>query len=314
MPQEDAMYIGAGKNWIYQTKFTLSSDNSKESLTVEPLKFSNLQSPQSQGLTGKVKNDIAFISGEPTLDTLGRVSGVIATTQTTNISDPIKLDFDTYDFTDGHVAYFKNFIYVSLPKLNIVRIYNVAKGWWEAPQILPICRFAIINGELYGHSYQTPQTFKLFTGFNDNGNPIDARAIFSYNNYGTRGQTKFFNEAYFEGYIRVNSKLTYGIKYDIDGCKTETSYIIDGSDTRVVCISPTDALLGKAKMGDNPLGGSIQPVTDLPKMRGIQTFPRQDFYEVQFSFSSYGADYNWEVLAFGPKVMESPYGQSDLKI
>jgi hypothetical protein len=87
----------------------------------------------------------------------------------------------------------------------------------------------------------------------------------------------------------------------------------DGNDTQVVCISPTDALLGKSKLGNNPLGNSIQVVNNLPKMRGIKTFPRVDFYEVQFSFSSYGTDYNWEILAFGPKVSESPYGQSDIK-
>lgn len=314
MPQEDAMYISAGRNWVYQTKFTLSSDNSKEELTVVPLKFSELQGAQSQGLVGKIKNDIVFINNEPTLDSLGRVSGVINTSQSTNISDPIKLDFDGYTFTDGHVFYYKNFIYVSVPQENIVRIYNIAKGWWEAPQILPICRFAIIGGELYGHSYQSPQTFKLFTGTSDNGLPIEAKMIMSYLNYGTRSATKFFNEAFYEGYIKGNTTLTMGIKYEIDGCSSECSYDIDGSDTQVVCISPTDALLGKAQLGKNPLGGSTDEVNNMPKMRGIKTFTRvPDFYEVQFSFSSYGVDYSWEILAFGALVSRSPYGNNSIK-
>jgi hypothetical protein len=313
MPQEDAMYISAGKNWIYQTKFTLSSDNSKEILTVEPIKFSELQAAQSQGLVGKMKNDILFVTNEPSLDSLGRVSGIFGSPQTTDISDSIMLDFDNYDFTDGHVFYYRNFIYIAIPQHNTVRIFNVVKGWWETPQILPISRFAVIDGELYGHSYQTPETFKLFEGTSDNGNPIDARMIMSYQNYGTRSACKSFDEAYYEGYIRGNTKLTFGIKYEIDGCAQTQSYIIDGSDTQVVCVSSTNASLGKTEFGKNPFGTSTQAPSIMPKMRGIKTFGRKDFYEVQFSFSSYGIDYAWEILAFGALVSRSPYNNAKIK-
>jgi hypothetical protein len=311
--QEDAMYITAGKNWWYQTKFTLSSDNSKEVLEVIPLKTSEQLAAQSQSLIGKVKNSVIFVNNEPTLDELGRVSGVITTPQSVNISDPIKLDFDSYDFTDGQVFYFRNFIYISLPVEGKVLIYNIAKTYWEAPQILPVSRFAVIDGQLYGHSYQTPQTFKLFTGYNDNGSPIDAKAIFSYNNYGVRCETKFFNELFYEGYISQNTKLNMGIKYEIDGCATEQTYTIDGSDTQVVCISSTDASLGKESLGKNPLGSSTTQTSNFPKMRGIKTFNRRDFYEVQFSFTSYGIDYSWEILSFGPLIAEAPSFNNDIK-
>ncbi len=311
--QEDAMYITAGKNWWYQTLFQLSADNAAESLTINPLKTSEQQASQSQGLISKIKNSVIFISGEPTLDELGRVTGVINTPISSNISDPIKLDFDSYDFTYGHMFYFQNFIYLSVPVEGLVRIFNIAKGYWEAPLILPISRFAVINGELYGHSYQTPQTFKLFTGYNDNGNPIEAKAIFSYNQYGKRAETKFFNEFYYEGYIQQNTLLNIGIKYEIDGCSSIQTYTVNGADTQVVCIPPTDASLGKVPLGKNPLGGSLDAVNNLPKMRGIKTFPRLDFYEVQFSFSSIGIDYAWEILAFGPLVTESPSNNNNIK-
>jgi hypothetical protein len=313
IPQEDAMYISAGKNWIYKTKFELSSDNSKEKLSIEPLKFSLLQGAQSQALMAKIKNDVVFITSEPTLDTIGRVAGVIDYEQTVSLSDPIKLDFDEYDFTDGHVFYFRNFIYISIPKENTVLIYNVANGWWEAPQVLPVSRFAIIEGELYGHSYQTPQTFKLFDGGSDNGAPIYAKMYLSYQNYGTRSKQKHFNEMYFEGYIKGNTKLDYGVNYDLDGCQTTQTYEIDGSDTQVVCVSPTDALLGKQSVGKNPFGSSILEVNDMPKMRGIKTFTRHDFYECQFFTESYGVDYGWEILAVGPLIQQSTANNSSIK-
>jgi len=315
-PQEDTMYIWAGKDYIYQITWTLSSDLSKESFTVSPLKTGPRQSAQSQSLIGRVKNDIFYVTHEPTIDSIGRVAGVISTPQTTNISDPIKLDFNTYNFTDGNVKYFRNFVYVSIPKQGIVRVWNIEKGWWEAPQLLPVSCFSIINGELYGHSYQVNETYKLFSGYNDNGNPIDARAYFSYQNFGTRSASKYFNEFYIEGYIQGNSTLTLSIQYEIDGKATNTAYSFKGVDKQIVAIRKSDSYLGADSLGKNPLGGdSVQYGVDPlpPKFRGIKTFPRKDFYECQIGFLSYGKDYRWEILAFGPLVTRSTFGNNDIK-
>ena len=316
IPQEEDMYITAGLNDWYKTTFTLSADLSSESLTINKLKTGAQQAAQSQAMIGKMKNSVIFISNEPTLDELGRVEQILGTPQQTNISDPIKNDFDTYDFTDGQVFYYKYFIYVSVPKEGLVLIYNLARQFWEAPQHMPISRFAIIGGLLYGHSYTTPQTFKLFDGYNDNGYAIEASAVFSYQNYGLRAQTKYFNEFYTEGYIQANTTLTLGIKYEIDGCATVTSYDIDGQDTQIVCIAGTDASLGKQSLGKSPLGGLLTQTSDFdlpPKFRVIKTFPRTDFYEVQYSFTSRGINNRWEILAMGALSEKSMYGSNAIK-
>ncbi len=330
--QEDSMYITAGQDQWYQTKFVISSDNTKEDLFIERLKTSTLQAARSQAFIGKIRNSVIFINNEPALDELGRTAGTSTqisniggvpvivnnnvTPSSANMSDPIKNDFDAYDFTDGCVFYYRYFIYITVPKEGIVRIYNMARGCWEAPQLLPISRFSVIDGDLYGHSYNTPETYKLFAGHNDNGNPIDARALFSFQNYGFRELTKYFNEYYVEGYISANASITLGIQYDIDGCATNASYLISGSDNQIVCLRGTPNSLGKQSFGKNPLGGvkDIVPTTSLPpKFRVIQTFPRTDFYEVQFSFSSYGVDYQWELLAFGALATQTMYGNNSIK-
>ena len=159
-------------------------------------------------MISKMKNDVIFVTNEPTLDTLGRVQQVVLTPQSTNISDPIKLDFDSYDFTDASVFYFRYFIYVAIPRNNVVRMYNVVKGYWEAPQILPVGRFAVIGGELYGHGYGISETYKLFDGYNDNGKSMEAIAMFSFMNSGTRPALKSFNKFYSEGYISSNTMLS----------------------------------------------------------------------------------------------------------
>ena len=316
IPQEETMYISFGKDYWTQVVFTLSSDLLNEAITVKNLKSGPRQAAKSQNLMDNVQNDVWFISNEPTMNSLGRVSGVIVTPQVANVSDPIKIDFDSYDFTDGDVKYFRNFVYVSIPKQNIVRVYNIEKGWWETPLILPVSQFAIINGELYGHSYQVGETYKLFSGYNDNGNPIDARALFSFQNFGTRSSTKWFDEFYIEGYIQSNTTLNLGIQYDTDGCATQTSYPILGTNSQIVCLINSDGSLGKTSLGKHGLGTSSIAMTANampPKFRGVKTFSRNDFYEQQTSFSSYGVDFRWEILAFGPLTTRTEFGNNNIK-
>lgn len=316
VPQEDRMYMTAGKDQWYETQFILSSDLTSESFQVIRLKTSVLQAARTQAAIAKIKNDVLFLNFETSFDSLGRVLNIQATPQSENISDPIKDDFDSYNWNDASVIYHRYYVYIAVTRENKVLIWNIAKGWWEAPQILPISRFSIINGELYGHSSQVPETYKLFNGYNDNGNPIDARALFSFENYGTRSQTKYFNEFYTEGYISSDTTLNLGIQYDIDGCATNTQYSIKGTNTQLVCIPASGNSLGKVPFGKNPLGGSLNLVSSSalpPKFRWIQTFPRKDFYEVQISYSSSGINYRWEILAFGPLVTRTMYGNNAIK-
>ena len=316
VPQEDAMYITAGKSQWYQTNFLTSSDNTKENVNVKRLKTAINGGAISQSAIGKIKNSVVFISNEPTLDELGRVEQILGTPQSTNMSDPIKIDFDNYNFTNSQVFYFKYFIYISVPTEGLVRIFNLAKGFWEAPQYLPVGRFAIIDNQLYGHSYTTLETYKLFDGYVDNENVIKANAVMNFQNYGMRMKTKYFNEFAVEGYINENSIITLGIKYDIDGCATDTSYDIKGTDTQIVCTVPSTASLGKETFGKHPFGADLNQTTldQLPpKFRVIKTFPRLDFYEAQYSFTSLGKNQRWEILAFGPKVERTMYGENDIK-
>lgn len=309
VPQEDQMYFSCGQNQWFVTKFVLSSDLTKESLTVQRLKTNSKTGAQRQGYITNDDNKIVYVNNEPAVDTFGRVDNIFATPDIINISDPIRDDMNAYDFSSdlGDTTFWKNFLYISIPANSIVLVYNVDKRWWEAPQSLPVGKFSIIDGELYGHSSAVPETYKLFDGYNDNGNPILAIGNLSYQNFGTRPNLKSFNEYYVEGYISSNTQLTLGVIYDIDGCATSTSYDISGSDAQIVCIGTGDASLGKESLGKNPLGGLLADSGLLmpPKFRVIKTFPRVDFYEVQFSFMSEGIDQNWEIIGFGPQVSMS---------
>lgn len=310
VPQESVMYITGGLDFWYETQLTLSADLVNEDLKIKRLKTTSGQAAQSQELIGKIKNNVVFVSNEPTLDQLGRIQNYFATPQTENISDPIKNDFDTLDFTDGQTFYFRDFIYISCPQDSVTLMYNLREKHWESPQILPIGRFSIIEGELYGHSYAQPETYKLFDGWSDRyiesrneGNPIDAKAYLSYEQYGVPANLKNMNEFYVEGYIQENTNLEVSIRYEIDGCATDTAYNVNGIDEQIVCIGGNDPSHGKRRLGEWSLAKMEERNEDLPpKFRVIKQFPRTDFYEVQYGFSSNDVDQRWEILRYGPAV------------
>ena len=314
IPQENEMYITAGKNFIYNLSLTQSTSYNgavaqsitTETAVVKPLKIAPQQAPKAQSAITKFKNYVAIITNEPTIDVLGRLENILGTPQTDNISDSIKLDMDGYDFTNASIFYWRWYLLVAIPTAGIVRMYNFNTKAWEAPQSLPISRFFTVNGDIYGHSSSTSETYKLFTGYSDRvqngiGQPILAQANFSYQNFGTRTTMKNGNEFYIEGYISTNTTLTGEINYDLDGCMTTQSFTVDGSDTQVVCIPSDDASFGKSSFGKNKLGGTkASSLTGLPpKFRVVKTFPRINFYEQQFSFNIYGKDQNFQLLAFG---------------
>jgi hypothetical protein len=324
--QDDSMYVSAGKNLWYKSLFTQTTNSvpdgaggtisiTYEAFSFQPLKTTILQAAQSQAYITKIKNNIAFVSNEPTMDFLGKTmvqdgvqTSFLNDPTITNISDPIKDDFDSYDFTDGSIIYYRYFTYVAVPREGLVRVFNHSKEYWEAPLILPVSRFAIIDGELYGHSYQVPETYKMFEGYNDNGNPIHAVASFSYQNFGSRCNLKNWNEFYTEGYISSNTTLNVKLQLDLDGCGTPLMYQIDGDDSQYVCLPKSGGSLGKNSLGKRSLAGRGKDSTvDIlpPKFRHKRTNKQIDFFEMNVTYSSNDVDQRWELLAFGPKVIMS---------
>lgn len=316
-PQENFMYVYAGKDLVYNVNFELQTSTvgvTYEQVNALALKTGRRQAAISQAYVSHMKNDIIVVTNETTVDRLGRVDPQsLATPQVENISDSIKLDIDSYDFTGGSIFYYRFYIYVAVPAEGLVLVFNLTTNSWEAPQTLPITRFYVVEGELYGHSAQTFESYKLFTGYADRvypgfvGFPIDANWVFSYQNYGSRSTLKSATRFYVEGYINQNTVLNTNITYELDGCATMKMFEIDGDDRRVVCLSPDSASLGKVGLGKVKLSGtgptSIQNLP--PKFRAILTFTNTDFFEVSPSFSVYGTDQRAELLAFGLAAVES---------
>ena len=319
VPLENAMYISCGHNFWYNTSFVQSSSYDGtvalviETFTILPLTINPQQGTQSQALTNKIANNIVMVSNEPVLNKLGRLENILGIPQASNISDPIKIDFDSYDFTGGSVYYWKYNLFVAIPKLGIVRMFNFNLNAWEAPQTIPVTRFYTISGQLYGHSSTTSESYQLFTGYSDRaiataeGNPYLCIANFAYQNYGVRTVQKNQNKWYMEGYISANTVLNCVINYEMDGNLTQQSFSIPGNDSQIVGLTSNSNSLGKSELGYSGLGTEVSAsLTGLPpKFRVIKTFPRYDFYECQLSFSILGTDQQFQLLAFGTDAQTS---------
>lgn len=169
--QENTLYISGKNSSWYTLSQTISSDNINVIYEVKPIKSGALQAAVSQECVTKDKNDIVLITFEPVLSTLGRIANQLATPMTQDLSYSIVNDFTDYNFTGAFLKYFKNFIYIALPKEGKVLIYNQTNPnnpFWEAPQIMPFSCFSVIDGELYGHDSYYPQSYKMFSGLTDN--------------------------------------------------------------------------------------------------------------------------------------------------
>lgn len=311
VPQEDSMYFTTGKDGWFKTKFTLSDDITKEELTIEKLKSAPQGAAQAHSLIGKIKNDAVFISNEPTLDTLGRIEN-INTPQSRPLSDSIKTDFDTTDFTNGHVMFWKNKIYIAAPVDTKVFIYDVENGFWNPPQILPVRRFSIFGGDLYGHSSVSNETYKLFDTTEDNGAPIEFVAKFAYRNFGDRANLKNFDEYYTEIYLNSSTDITLQLDYDYRAANGSQEFLISGGDADKKFDAFDDASIGKKSIGKAGLGSTTESGSNLSKYRHYAVTRPTDFFEVQTIYKTEIPGVEFEILSHGPNVRAA--GKQDNKL
>jgi len=310
MPMDKEMWISSGRNDWYSSQFV---EVDVGGTLVETLKIKKFRSGadmgcQSQHLAEKIGDYIVFVSFEPQIYILGNIADLEGPAFQ-SISDPIKTDIDAEDFTNGHIKYHRNRIYISAPANDRVWINELrqrADGsmirFWQPPQILPVRRFAIIDDEIHGHSGRVAETYKLFDGRDDNGKSFKAVARYAYRNYGRRDVEKWMDEWLTEGYISGNTILTLKLKFDFGGFTQTLEKEIRGDDDDILYESIESGVLGDQPLGDSPLGDEAETASGEPKFRQIHTFPAADFFEIQAEYSTDEQDYYWELLSLGGNV------------
>lgn len=307
----NSLVFTGGTEDLFTLDFKLSQDNTSELVRMIKVTTSPGAGIISKNAIGSVKNGAVYISHEPTLDFLTKALSNAAT-DTKPLSDLIKNDFDSYDFTDAHIKYYKRAIYIAVPHEGIVLIYDLMRNLWQPPQTIPISRLAIINDLLYGHSSITNETYQLFVGTNDNGVHISQRARFAYNNGGRRDRIKNMDEYWSDGYITANGELDMTVLLGFEGSVATKVTNIDGSDSSIV-VSQTASSLGQEPLGTNPLGGaSSGPLFGLPganaellRFYQVDTMDENDFNEFAVEYSMDSLDGQFAIVAHGANMWDA---------
>ena len=333
-PQENAIYVSAGLDEWYTTQFTDTTITN--ALTGTTLTFENSQLAQlkttsgqasiSQYATTKIANDIVFISNEPIVKSLGRVANVLTTPQMTDLSYSIVSDMNSYNFIDASCFYFKNKLYVAIPSSGTVIIYNMTdpkKPFWEAPQILPVSGFCAVGNTLIGHSYNTFESYVMYSGYSDRalnanstGNPINAVALFAFQGQGLRAKRKSFNKFFVEGFITQSTVLNIGLIYRSpqSGINAGQTIMISGTGVGVTT-QVVDNNLGKLSLGKDPIGGDLIPAQQKnmpPYFAVIPTMTRSPYLAYQPMFYSLGTNQRWELLAYGNNGVPTSENETDI--
>lgn len=301
---EKDMAIFDSAEGIYSVLFQLSSDNAAEAVNIEKKKTNSGQGLISSNAKVAVKNAVAYITTEPTLDTVGNVENVTSE-QTKPISDPVKRDFDTFDFTDASMKHWKRNIVISLPAESKVLLYDLRYQMWQPPQLYSVGLLGIDeNGDLLAHSYVSDSTFRLFTSTNDNGLAITKVMRQAYNNYGRPELQKAFNRYYQDGYISANGLITQRILYDFQGTTGELSKTIDGTEDEYLFGTSSLNPLGRNPLGSRPLGGGgLEEVELLQRFRKIFKYVNKNFYEAIIEYADDTLDSQFTIVNHGPNVV-----------
>ena len=313
-PTENDLTIFGEQDDIYSIMFQKSADNTKEAVDIDKKQTSPNQGLISPHAKTRIKNAIAYITKEPTLDTLGNIENM-ASPQNVPVSDLIKIDFDAYDFTGACILYWKRNIVVSVPAEAKVLLYDLRYALWQPPQefAASIGGLSIAeNGNLIGHSYATDESYTMFTELSDevgelvdgdnDGFVIEARAR-HFSSDEIIGERKLFNHYYLDAYVSAGIEMEHHLYYEIDGSRKKANKTIDALSDQFLFGESDISTLGMNPLGSKPIGGGgITSTAGLFRYRRIFTYPKFPYYEYISEFYNISATEQFKIVHHGPEA------------
>lgn len=318
----------AGPHFIYKSVYQQLeiAGTLAETLKVKRLDIGLNQGALNQECIVPIGNALAYLSNEVALRIINNPDDLVGISPKT-FSNPIKPDFDAEDWTGAFGHWYKNILFYSTPVTSHLYMLNFIEDadgklfrFWNPPQVVPAGPMSEIDSgdgfALHIHSNSIPESYLLFDGQSDGQYenmavedklPIEAVASFAYNNYKKRAKLKTFDEYYVEGEITVNTTdLLLSLNYDFQGSTDQPERTIDGSDEDILEGLVGYNSLAQQSLAVNPLGGLLNPPTDARKFRVTFEYAREDFHEINATFSTQGIDEYWAIIAHGANAAISP--------
>ena len=306
MATKDSMLIFGQTDMVMTIKFTVSADQTKELMQITRLETGSQGGVITPSAKIRIKNAVMYVTKEKTLDTIEFIAN-IADEQTLPISDVVKRDFDSFDFTDATITYWNRFIVVFVPLSSTIMLYDVARKIWHSPIAFANATIACASvdekGNLIGHDYYKNESYQLFTGRNDNGLAFDTKAVFAYNNFGSRFGIKSLYKYAQDGYISSNGQLERVLDYNFIGQAKTISKTFSGSE-KYAYQSEDESTFGKTSLGARTLaGGPEVAASDERRFRYIDNISPTQFYELLVTYRMTDIlDGFWRLVAHGGNV------------
>lgn len=314
----------AGNNSIFRADYEQIAVGE---VLAETLKVKRFDVGANQGALGpdtivSTGNALVYLSNEPALRAIQNPENIDSLDPRT-FSNPIKPDFDAEDWTNAKALWHKNAVWIAAPAnshLYALQFREDADGkvrrFWQPPQVLPVDPLSIFDGGMYGHSNSVTESYLLFdpnvlsdiiadatAGDPDDKTPIDAKARFAYQSFGDRAKLKTFDEYYVEGEVNAaTTDLLMELDYDFEGATQSIEKTVDGTDEDLLEGFVSANSLAQQSLGQNPLGGLLNPPEDARKFRVVFEIAREDFHEIAPTFSTNEIDRYWTIISHGPNA------------
>lgn len=314
----ESIVMFAENDWLYRVEFQETATSViVETAKVKPIIVASGQGAKSQELIAKMGNSIVYINKYNELVEVGQFEN-FSTLGQQPISDPIRPDFTAANFTGGSIRFIRNNLYITAPvsnKMFILSFRETAQGitsFWQPPQTIPVGMLSDYNGVLIGHAYAVTESYALFTGTNDNGQAIQFKAHFAYQNDGAREKLKNFNKYFTEMYMSENAEVTHKLIFEYLGARSIQEYTYLGTDTQNIFDPNPSASLGVNALGTTPLGGYINEISNFKKYRRIKPVTPVDYFEYQVRYEMDTIDARFQIVAHGSNFMLSSSAPSKI--
>ena len=308
MPTKQSMLMFGANNSVAEVRYVLSSDQTKEAFTVDQIINGDNQGSISARARISVGGNIYYINRDLQVGVIQIASNG---TQTSNInpSELVQNDFDSFDWTDSQMKYWKRNMVIVIPKHNTMMLFNLDQELWQAPQIFQNIDIGSVSvtedNRLIGHSYTSNVSYILFdeNTSSDIGVAFHSKAVFAYNHFGDRTMNKAFNLYYQDGYISSAGELKRTVLFDYNGAGGTNTQTFKANETSFISDVEQNVGIGGASLGERPLSGAGSGVSVTEKrFRYVDPIPFSDFYETLISYEMEVLEGSWRIVAHGPNV------------
>jgi len=306
--QEEQMYVNTSYGqWVIVTT-QLSGDLQSESIQMTPLKQSGSNKVIDPWLTGHIENDLVYVTVDKNLDSIGRKE-FLQLPQSSNLSDPVKLDFLESTFVGGGIKYVGKRLYISSPVEGIMHCYDKLMKYWQPPKkFVEMGIPSIVGNELIVHSNIRNQSFTMFADATDNGSAYTVTIRTPYTAADNRWKSKNSSMSFVEGYIEGNPQLTHTVLLEPYGCGGILPHTIDS----VVCIAADRAPLGEGPLGSHPLGSDVSINGNYFQEIYKSYSPILSYYFLAMQIECTSKNHTWSILSLGMNAMYSNTGNNSL--